>query len=255
MYNPTMRETYGSTQPPGVSPPPYTLDSNMAGSEGHTQPPPYDESPYSQEPPPSYTTIFGKIKQARTESNGCLEFLKKILVIVLGTIGCSICLGITLALPITMIIIGSVYLHDCPIDRFIPVYLIVGGCFGLLKSVMSLCHRARLRLQDSDSTGNLGDDDNVRQGPIDSLISCFLLAWFICGCAWVYRIYQPPFEPAYPGDTNYCNQTVYLFAFATLTLSLAVVGITFCCAVCIAACAGCIAACMGATTTVPPDSR
>ncbi|XP_014679012.1 PREDICTED: uncharacterized protein LOC106818853 [Priapulus caudatus] len=194
MYNPTMRETYGATRPPGVSPPYiYTIDISTAGSEGHTQPPPYEPPPSDTaitqpppyEPPPSDTAII-EIKQARTESNGCLEFLKKGLVSVLlplGTLG----LGIWLALSIMMIVIGSVHLHDSPKDRFIPVYFIVGGCFIFLQKVMSLCHRA----QDSDSTGNLGDD--VKQSPItcliDRLISCFLVAWFVCGCVWVYVQY------------------------------------------------------------------
>jgi len=36
---------------------------------------------------------------------------------------------------------------------------------------------------------------------------CFL------GCVWVYRIYKPNMDEDHSGDADYCNKTVYLFAF------------------------------------------
>ena len=36
-------------------------------------------------PPPSYDSIFGEVQRAKSESNGVLEFLKKVLVIFLST--------------------------------------------------------------------------------------------------------------------------------------------------------------------------
>lgn len=41
--------------------------------------------------------------------------------------GCTIILGVTIVIPICMIVMGSIYLHDCPQGEYIPVYLLVGG--------------------------------------------------------------------------------------------------------------------------------
>ena len=35
-------------------------------------------------------------------------------------------------LPITQFIVGIIYINDCSMDRFIPIYLIVAGTFGCL---------------------------------------------------------------------------------------------------------------------------
>jgi hypothetical protein len=42
-------------------------------------------------------------------------------------VGCSIVLCTTVVIPICMIAMGSIYLHDCPQSQFIPIYLIVEG--------------------------------------------------------------------------------------------------------------------------------
>lgn len=36
-------------------------------------------------PPPSYDSLFGRVREARKSSKGILEFLKNIIIIVLGT--------------------------------------------------------------------------------------------------------------------------------------------------------------------------
>ena len=42
-------------------------------------------------------------------------------------VGCSIILGVTIVIPIWMIVMGSIYLYDCPQGEYIPIYLLVGG--------------------------------------------------------------------------------------------------------------------------------
>ena len=34
---------------------------------------------------------------------------------------------ITILIPVCMLVVGSVYINDCPAENYIPVYLIVGG--------------------------------------------------------------------------------------------------------------------------------
>ena len=72
---------------------------------------------------------------------------------------------------------GAVYLDDCPIQRFIPIYLIVGGAFGLWETlcgfIQSLC--------------NLKDPDGDRAvlsalcKVSEAVVGCFMTAWFIAG--------------------------------------------------------------------------
>lgn len=109
-------------------------------------------------PPPSYDSLFGRVREAQKSSKGILDFLKNVIIIVLGTcklesifclfiyffivyvvlVGCTIILGVTIVIPICMIVMGSIYLHDCPQGEYIPVYLLVGGKFPFIKYKYSL---------------------------------------------------------------------------------------------------------------------
>lgn len=43
---------------------------------------------------------------------------------------CTFFVGIlTLGIPICMIIFGALYLNDCPLNKWIPIYLLVAGMF------------------------------------------------------------------------------------------------------------------------------
>jgi len=67
------------------------------------------------------------------------------------------------------------HLKDCPAERMIPIYLIVGGSFGVVKNLSNLFQRAR----------NKGDEDAeekmTKTNPFDGILNCFLFAWFIAG--------------------------------------------------------------------------
>ena len=60
-------------------------------------------------------------------SRNFIDFLVKVLLLLLGTIGCTIACGITIIIPLCMIAIGSVYFNECPAEPYIPIFLIVGG--------------------------------------------------------------------------------------------------------------------------------
>lgn len=69
---------------------------------------------------------------------------------------------------------GSMYLHDCPQGEYIPVYLLVGGIFGILKQLLHLSARVR-------QTEEERQEENLRQSPTQTLLNCFMLGWFIIG--------------------------------------------------------------------------
>lgn len=58
-----------------------------------------------------------------------------------------ISIGMTYALPITQFIIGIIHINDCPMDRFIPIYLIVAGssgCLAFTAILLRVCVRYKI---------------------------------------------------------------------------------------------------------------
>uniref|UniRef100_A0A3P8SDT0 Si:dkey-19b23.12 n=1 Tax=Amphiprion percula TaxID=161767 RepID=A0A3P8SDT0_AMPPE len=116
-------------------------------------------------------------------------------------------------MPIVQIAIGAVYLHDCPRQHYIPIYLIVLGVFSLVLALLSCLPCAQ-------------DPNDGTSSPLsyvftawNSLVSLFLLCWFITGSVWIYSIYQPNYDEAITEVHPYCNRRLYLFAFWTTTVA------------------------------------
>ncbi|XP_001688176.2 uncharacterized protein LOC120902477 [Anopheles arabiensis] len=215
---PSSSSLYFPTAPPPV---PYSELGEPSGNVGRRgEPPSYDEAVDVEAPPPSYDSLFGRVREARKSSRGVLDFLVNIVILVLGTLGCTIALGITIVIPVCMIVFGSIYLYDCPQGEYIPVYLLVGGGFGVLKQLLHLSTRVRSREEQ--------ELERLRQTPTQTLINCFMLGWFIIGSFWIYQIYEPNYDPALG---KYCNKSLYLFTFWLITsvyMMLFVVTIVLC---------------------------
>lgn len=111
-------------------------------------------------PPPSYESVIGRVREVHKESSGTIDFFRKIILLLVGTgkfvlihnkyshknehlslvgwfplfcifnlftVGCTIAIGVTIVVPVAMFLIGLRYLNECPVNMFIPVYLLVGG--------------------------------------------------------------------------------------------------------------------------------
>lgn len=227
--------------PPAYSenPPPYLDTLKGSGSSGEQFAPPTPRQYGSvgeaasicetaQDPteqPPSYASLFGEIREARRRSHNVASFLKNFLVLLLGTIGCTICLGLILAIPVSMIVIGSYHFNECPKEKMIPIYLIVSGVAGLLKSLINLVKKMKAHI--------VGDDHSLRESThetsCDNIITLFLVAWFIAGNVWIYRIYMP--------TNDECEVHLYMFAFWLTTSTYIVFCLMACCILCAAVCA------------------
>lgn len=85
----------------------------------------------------------------------------------------------------------------------------------MVKQLLNLSARVR-------KNGEERERERLRQSPTQSIISCFIFGWFICGSYFVYRIYKPSFDPNAEG---YCNKVVYLTAFWVITSSYIIIGI------------------------------
>ncbi|XP_058464218.1 transmembrane protein 272-like [Malaya genurostris] len=184
-------------------------------------PPTYEEVVGSEAPPPPYESLFGRVREVHRTSTGTLDFMKNVGALLMGTLGCTFILGITIVVPLCMIAFGLIYLHDCPRSKYISVFLLVGGGFGVIKQMLHLSTRVRSRLEDREL-------ERMRQSPTQSMINCFILAWFIIGSFWVYGIYEPNYDPI---QGTYCNKTLYLFTFWLLTsvyLALGIITVVLC---------------------------
>ncbi|KAH8041642.1 hypothetical protein HPB51_017087 [Rhipicephalus microplus] len=62
-------------------------------------------------PPPSYQSLFGQVREVHKTSNGVLDFLRSVILLLLGTLGCSILVGVTVIIPVSMIVIGCVWVY------------------------------------------------------------------------------------------------------------------------------------------------
>ncbi|XP_076468562.1 uncharacterized protein LOC143299238 isoform X2 [Babylonia areolata] len=185
-------------------------------------------------PPPSYESLYGRARAIKAESSGNLDFIKKIVLLLFGTIGFTVFLGVMLAIPIAMITMGAKYLHDCPAERYIPIYLVVGGVFGVIRNSITIVRRCCQKKEDED------DENKRKVHPLESFIDCFVFAWFIAGNVWVYRT-KGEFNDTDVTADNYCDPTLYWFAFWMITAVYIIIG---CCCCCCCFC-GLFAICLG----------
>ncbi|KAH9489786.1 hypothetical protein Btru_036549 [Bulinus truncatus] len=185
------------------APPQYTERDNVRPSA--ECPPNYTQAIANDLPPPSYDSLYGRVKAARSESRGVFDFLKTFLIIILSTVGFTILIGILMAVPVSMIVMGALYKNDCPAEHMIPIYLIVAGSFGSAKTLFSLFQRCRMSEEERE-------EDQKRVNPLETIVSCFLLAWFITGCVYIYRI-KAEVDFTDTSSEHYCNETLYLQLF------------------------------------------
>nr|XP_034337308.1 uncharacterized protein LOC117692713 isoform X2 [Crassostrea gigas] len=90
--------------------------------------------------PPPQDSIYGKIKRAKENSDGNTSFLSSIFAIFCSSTVVIVLLVIVgLVLPIAPIVIGALYLDDCPSEKYIPIYLVVTGSISMLYCCCGRC--------------------------------------------------------------------------------------------------------------------
>merc|ERR1711962_1865020 len=220
---PVGTESPGTSQ---MSPPPsyHDIPGTVPQGSNRGPPPSYEDAVDPNAEPPSYDSLFGRIRDTHKSSRNLIDFLAKSILLLIGTIGCTIACGLTVIIPLCMIIIGAVHLNDCPVEPSIPIFLIVGGSFSVLKYILNLGTASRSR--------RTNPDEPPPTHPGQYLINCFLCAWFITGCVWVYRIYPPVLAEDQSDDPRYCNKLVYQFAFWLITSAYIFLGLFTSCICC-----------------------
>ncbi|KAL7835228.1 hypothetical protein SRHO_G00294750, partial [Serrasalmus rhombeus] len=92
---------------------------------------------------------------------------------------------IAIALPIAQLVIGGLYLHECPVQPYIPIYLLVSGAFSVVLAVLS-CLPCTQEPEDGSQSAL-----SSLCTAWNSLVTLFLFCWFIAGNVWIYSVYQP----------------------------------------------------------------
>lgn len=123
-----------------VAPPPnyHEIPGIVPSYHGRTSgpPPAYDEVVNPNAPPPSYQSLFGQVREARKTSNGLVDLLRQLFLVLIGTIGCTMIIGFLLLIPITMIFVGVFYINECRAEN-IPAFLVLGGLVWIIKNILN----------------------------------------------------------------------------------------------------------------------
>lgn len=167
------------------------------------------------DPPPSYESLFGKIKKAKAESTGKVDFAKKSCSICTKSVLFTVILCIVLVIPISMIAMGAVFLYDCRANELVPIYLLVHGVFLIVAIFIGLLQSRHEKKKDKRKYKGK-DDKEKKTGNekcvdlIQTLIHIFLIIWFFVGNSitmgleWVSSPVTAP---------KYCHPSLYYFAY------------------------------------------
>ncbi|XP_060085095.1 transmembrane protein 272-like [Ylistrum balloti] len=175
--------------------------------------------------PPTYESLFGRVKAAQQSSTSNFGLCKSLCQVFLSSVFCLVLLAVLSALPVAQIVIGAVFLDDCPVAKYIPVYLIVMGVACLVKFLSILCQNVRQRNSEN------GAEQQKAPSGFDQILNVFLLVWFILGNRWVYGAHFT----SNPVSTNFCHSTVYYFAYWSIN-SFYILCATACLLLCVMAC-------------------
>lgn len=181
------------------------------------------------------SSIYGQVKFAKENSGGNISFLSSIVAIFCSSTVVIVLLVIVgLVLPIASIVIGALYLDDCPLEKYIPIYLVVTGSISML-----YCCCGRCCNREQEDEGSFIDKVKVN---VSRFCALCVIAWFIAGNVWVFSSYGDLSTD--PASGNYCHPIAFNFAFWYIIVMYSLCGVF----VLVVACCFCAAAC---TCTCP----
>jgi len=194
----------------------------------------------SEAPPPSYKQIQAQLRAAKEQSSNPADYFARTCLWICNTVVWIICVALFSPIPIAMIVIGAVYLHDCPREYHIPIYLVVGGSVWMARVLWEigryLCRQCVWRAELNPEAGGQDPKDLKKHDWVSSILSLFLFAWFIAGSVWIFSIYgdfttdNPPSQGSPP--PTYCSPVVYYFAFWITIAQYILFALCFCCLCC-----------------------
>lgn len=104
------------------------------------------------------------------------------------------------AIGVAFIVVGAIHKNDCPVQGYIPIFMIVAGAFSfaywIILPLRCFC----------PMLGNI----------LAILVGLFVFAWFIAGSVWVFGVYRP--------SNAQCHTGMYLFVFSILIIQWIFIG-------------------------------
>ncbi|KAF4111388.1 hypothetical protein G5714_008419 [Onychostoma macrolepis] len=119
---------------------------------------------------------------------------------------------VVLGVIIAAIGIGAYFLRDCPVQPYIPVYLIVFGVFVLLVLIVSLGLLYGTLAKDTYELLLL----SMLIISVSVILYLFVVCWFITGSVWIYSVHPPSYDPT--NEENYCNKTLLTLILGVLLM-------------------------------------
>ncbi|XP_061196740.1 transmembrane protein 272-like [Saccostrea echinata] len=121
-----------------------------------------------------------------------------------------------IGIPIASIVIGALYLDDCPLQRLIPVYLIVSGVLGPVFGIFERCRSALCTVETAPGQRETIPNAYGYCGYFTAIL--LGLVWtglFILGNVLVYGTYDVVSSNS--TSVEYCHPTAYYFTFWSIT--------------------------------------
>ncbi|XP_054157401.1 uncharacterized protein LOC128955753 [Oppia nitens] len=158
-------------------------------------------------------TVFRFIRHLNATEDH-IQFADKCFSLIFGTFVGLIALFIANIIQISCLIMGSVYIYDCPNSPGIPAILITHGAINMLISIIEGIKR---RINSHSKI--------IKQ--FNSVLTLLKLASAVSFLIWMVVVYDS-ITPNYEDKSvqNYCNKNLYLFAFWLLNSMLILMFVT-----------------------------
>lgn len=177
------------------------------------------------EPATRSVSLKEQLNAAKSNSKNFLAFIKNSFAILAGSVIVIFILAIFLIIPISMIVVGAIFVDSCPIQPLLPIFLLVGGCFLTMRLFASLLEN----LANYKRARN-GVETQWKFSPFFFVIHLFLITWLFLGAYWTYSIGgRVTLLYHYETARTYCNINLYLFSYVVVTTSLILLIFSICC--------------------------
>jgi len=133
--------------------------------------------------------------------------------------------------------LGVVFVNDCPIQSFIPIYLIVAGILGIVKNIVQIGEKLLVR----SIQRRMKEDTFKKCYRIWRIINVFYtFLMFICLVVGSYFIYSNYKKLNNSGNyrKDLCHEGLYKFAFGITTACYILATLLICCICCCGLCQG-----------------
>ncbi|XGW30723.1 hypothetical protein V3C99_009580 [Haemonchus contortus] len=134
--------------------------------------------------------------------------------------------GLFLIVAIVEIVVGSLNVENCPVNRMIPIWLIVSGGISCLRYVLAI--GLAIMHKSGGSVGSL-------RAMLECLFSIFWVVWLIFGTFWVYSVAGVVTFEQHDSDL-YCNHLTFVLAFILITVTYVMIFTWICCCCCFICC-------------------